>query len=375
MGHVQKRGEGRWRARYRDPVGKERSKSFDTQRDAKAWLRETEQAIATGDWVSPDTETVKWWADKWYETTATRALNTQRAYRSALRRHVLPEFGHLRVDHVDRIAVRGWVAQMSASGLAAPTVRQSLLVLRAVMDAAIDGRGLRSNPTYGVKPPAYQPREMLFLDAVQVDELADAIAAPYRPLILAAAYTGARAGELIALDRDNVGLLRRRIRFTASMGTATGRMGPMKTYKARTVVIPSFLADVLGEHLAHGRKAVFPSPRAERLHWAWFKRTIFTPALEAAPSIPRGLRFHDLRHTAASLAIAAGAHPKTISTMLGHSSIAVTMDRYSHLFDSAADDLADGLDRLRKAAAASPRPEATAQLIDLTTKTASDLVL
>ena len=109
---------------------------------------------------------------------------------------------------------------------------------------AVDAGMIRANPTAGVKPPSYQPREMLFLSPEQIEDLADIIDERFRPLVLTAAYTGARAGELLALDRENVDLLRRRVRFASQISTATARRGPMKSRKARTVVIPPFLADV-----------------------------------------------------------------------------------------------------------------------------------
>jgi integrase len=126
--------------------------------------------------------------------------------------------------------------------------------------------------------------------------------------------------------------------------------GATKTYQRRTVVIPGFLREQLAEHLAtHVGIAedalVFTSPSGEPLRRGNFSRRVWKPALETASL---DLRPHDLRHTCAALLIAEGAHPKAVQAQLGHSSIQVTMDRYGHLFPSAAEELAGRLDAVHR---------------------------
>jgi len=237
MGHVQKRAEGRWRPRYRDPEGNERSRTFATRSDAKAYLREQESDLARGEWVR----------------------------------------------------------ELSDAGLAAPTIKRALLVLRAVLATAIDASGLKSNPAVGVSPPRYQRREMLFLSPTQVDDLANAVG-EHRPL----SYTGARIGEVRALRRDNVDLLRRRIRISEAVTAGGNRtVGPTKTHQARTAPIPAFLVEVLAEHLRHPHERVVPGTRGGQLHYRAWLQNVFRPAVRATPSLPDGLRVHDLRHAAA----------------------------------------------------------------------------
>jgi integrase len=134
--------------------------------------------------------------------------------------------------------------------------------------------------------------------------------------------------------------------------------GPTKNHTTRTVSLPKFLREMLNEHLSShlpggdGPDAlVFPGPLGGPLRHNNFYRRHFKKAVKAAlPADKHGLRFHDLRHTCASLLIAAGAHPKAIQERLGHSSIQITMDRYGHLLPSVDAALVEMLDATHAAA-------------------------
>jgi integrase len=130
--------------------------------------------------------------------------------------------------------------------------------------------------------------------------------------------------------------------------------GPTKTYDRRTVVLPAFVRDQLAQLLSRHRSddleaLVFRSPDGAPLRHSNFRRRVWLPAVRSA-DVPEGLRIHDLRHTCAALLIAEGAHPKAIQEHLGHSSIAVTMDTYGHLFPSQMEELAIQLNDMRAAA-------------------------
>jgi integrase len=125
-------------------------------------------------------------------------------------------------------------------------------------------------------------------------------------------------------------------------------LGPTKTYQRRTVRLPRFLADLLGEHQAVTGPAglAFRDSQGGPLRHSNFYRRRFKPAVESAAvkgTIPKGLRFHDLRHTCVALLVAQGAHPMAIKERLGHSSITVTLDQYGHLMPSIDETLAEGL--------------------------------
>lgn len=133
-----------------------------------------------------------------------------------------------------------------------------------------------------------------------------------------------------------------------------------KTYQVRTIAIPSFLHDLLAEHLAGQADSdtaglVFRSPDGTELRHSNFRKRVWLPALESLghgeyvtingrERFKPNLRIHDLRHTCVALLIARGAHPKAIQSHLGHAPITITMDRYGHLFPDDMDRLAESLD-------------------------------
>jgi integrase len=193
----------------------------------------------------------------------------------------------------------------------------------------------------------------------EVQDLTEQFDDRFKPLISTAAYLELRWSELVALRTEDVVLPARRMRVTHTLVEVNGRFheGPPKTAKGlRSMTIPGFLADAIGEHI--GR---FPSRDGHIFSAAeggairkTFVRREFKPAAKAANLLP--LRVHDLRHTAAGLMIALGAHPKVIQERLGHSSIKVTLDTYGHLFPNLDEALAHGLDELARTSAASTPP-------------------
>jgi integrase len=213
-----------------------------------------------------------------------------------------------------------------------------------------------------VRLPKRIEREMLFLDAAQVEQLADAIGEHYRVLVYFLAYTGLRFGEAVALRVRRLDLLRGRCEVVESATEVGSQLvwGPTKTDERRTVPLPRFLAEQLGEHLV-GRPAdpdalVFTAPQGGPLRERKFLHGQLKPAARRA-GLPESLRAHDLRHTAASLLIRQGASVKAVQRTLGHKSAVMTLDRYGHLWPDELEDLAERLDRARAAAAApSTRP-------------------
>jgi integrase len=370
MGYIEdlkstRQGQGRlrWRVRYRDPAGRERAKSFAHKRDAERFLQHAEADKLRGQWIDPrqGRTTVGELAERWYATTVTLKAKTREDYRSLLHNHILPAFGDRAVASLDTLAVRGWLAGLVSGGLSPSRAKHAYYVLYAVLEAAIQAGALVRNPAAGVRAPRSHSREMHFLSAVEVERLAEAITPPYGTLVRFAAYTGLRAGEIAALRVKRLDLLRGTVRVVESASEVGGRLisGPTKTHAERTVRLPRFLRDELAAYLAdrpHEPDAfLFTAPKGGPLRHNNFYQRFFRSALRAA-GLSEQVRFHDLRHTCATLLIAQGAHPKAIQVHLGHSSIQVTMDRYGHLFPDALEHLADRLDAARTQARTDPEP-------------------
>jgi integrase len=344
----------RWQARFRGPDGRERTRRFDRKGEAEAWLAAQQRAKSTGEWADPRAGRVKFadWTEQWTDLTVDLRPSTRKRQADLLRTHLLPVFGSTPLARIDHLAVRRWVADLNASDLAPNTVRKMYHLLARILHDATDARLIGINPARGVPLPEVHPQEMRFLSPAEVARLAETVPDRYRALTLVAAYGGLRFGELAGLRRHRVEVLPGRVRVEDTCIDVAGRLhwGPPKTKAGRrTVNLPRTVAQVLGEHIGRyshpdPQGLVFTAPEGGPLRCANFRQTVWTPAVREAGLAP--LRLHDLRHTAISLWIAAGAHPKEVSVRAGHSSVAFTLDRYGHLFPDADERLSSRLDAL-----------------------------
>ncbi|HEX6681092.1 MAG TPA: site-specific integrase [Gaiellaceae bacterium] len=357
-------------------------KTFRTKQEAQDWLTSQQAAIMQGEWIDPRKAERPFHelATAWQESWPNRLSPTTAArYRSILDVYLLPTFGQTPIGRMTHEVVQRYVNRLSApgkdgeSGMTPGTVRNVYSVLRNAMNKGVRLGMVRTNPCTNIDLPRSPREEMLFLTPEEVRAVAEAIDPYYRVLVYTAAYTGLRAGELLALRRCDVDLLRGVIHVRRALKDVDGRLefGPTKTHTQRQVSLPAFLRDMLRDHLTQplaGDDAdalVFPSKTGLPLRHNLFYRRHFKRAVTgnpergippALPATKHGLRFHDLRHTCAALSVAAGAHVKLISARLGHSSVQITLDRYAHLFPSVEEALAEQLDALYRA---TPQAEAS----------------
>lgn len=228
--------------------------------------------------------------------------------------------------------------------------RSAHLVLRAILDRAVEDGAIAANLARRVPLPRVPHREHhRYLTAEQVQELASALG-PQGDVVTLLAYTGLRWGELVGLRVEDVDLTRRRLRVVRSVTPVAGKPieGPPKSRAGRrTVPIAGPAARVLSARLA-GRDGMVPavtSPSGGMLSVTnWRQQTKWNVTLKGLGL--DGLRPHDLRHTYASLARSAGADLKLLQATMGHSSITVTAHTYADLYDNELDAVADALDRL-----------------------------
>ncbi len=350
MASIEKRtrdGKVTWQARWRDPSDAQRKRTFPRRVDAERFLTGVDHSQLIGSYVDPARSrmTVGEWAAPWLAGRANLKRKTIASYESLLRTRVLPTWETVQLVQVTHVGVVAWVAAMRADGLSASRVRQSYHVLTAMLDEAVRDNRLPRNPAAGVTLPKLPTTEQRFLTHAEVAALADA-AGPYRLLVLVLAYCGLRWGEAAALRSRRVDLMRRRLTIREAVADVNGRLSfdTPKYHQHRSVPIPRFLADELASHIAGkgGDELVFTSPRGTVLREQNFRRRYFDrAAVEAGVD---GLTPHELRHTAASLAVSAGANVKAVQRMLGHKSAAMTLDVYSGLFDDDLDGVAEQLD-------------------------------
>lgn len=239
-----------------------------------------------------------------------------------------------------------WVADLSATGQAPSSVRQIYRALSLMLDQAVlDGR-LGRNPAQGVKLPHVRRGEPVFLSAEQVGRLVDAAGSNGLSFHVLA-LTGLRFGELAGLRVKRLDVARRRLVIAEGLSEVGGRVvwSSPKAHRTRSVPVPrSLMPDLID--LCAGKAPddpLFTSPNGGPLR-LMNSRRVFDPACRAAGV--SGATPHDLRHTAASLAISAGANVKAVQRMLGHASAAMTLDVYAGLFSDDMDDVADRMDSL-----------------------------
>lgn len=355
-----------WRARYRTPDGRSRSKTFGRKVDAERHLAEVEHSKMAGAFADPvlGRRTFGSWWEAWRATRVDLRPSTLARDESYARNHILPKLGTVPLAAIDRTMLRSWVAELTGTGLAPATVVKAVQLTSKALAAAADERLIARNPAERLALPRVEVDEMRFLDPAGVATLAESIDPRYRLWALTAAYSGLRFGELAGLRRGRVDLMRRRLDVVEIVVEVRGHhfFGPPKTRAGRrSVPIPAFLADELAAWTA-GMDAdafVFPAPGGGPLRASAHRTRVWLPAVEAAGLTP--LRRHDLRHTAVALWIAAGASAKEIAVWAGHASVATVLDRYGHLLPGQEDRVTDALEVMFQAATPAP----TAAVVDL----------
>jgi integrase len=357
MAHIQDRGRkvpaaSRYRARYRAPDGRERSKCFARKIDAERFLSTVESSKLRGDWIDPSLgkTQLEEWANVWIDSVCgTLKPKTVDGYKSLLRSRIIPTFGDHPLASVLPSEVQAWVSAMDAEGLSASRIHEAWVVLSQILDAAVrDGRVAR-NSARGVKLPRQHRQEAEYFEPNQIERIAKSMPEPYDLLVRVLGTLGLRFGEAAALRRRDVDQLRRRLRVEGSLAEIRGRItaGSTKSHQTRSVPLPSSLAKALGDHLddragTDPDDLVFTGPKGAPLRYSAFYHRLWQPALRSLGLPAAGV--HVTRHSAAAAMISAGATPKALQTVMGHASAAFTLTVYGHLFDSDLDALADRLD-------------------------------
>jgi integrase len=350
-----KLGETRYRVRYRTPDRRQTDRrGFRTKREAEQFAATVEVAKMRGEYVPPSLGriTVGELGPSWLERQQGHMKPSGfRSYESSWRVHVQPLWGRTRVSEIRFTAVQAWVSQL-ATKRGPVVVQTAYSVLARILDDAVQDRLLASNPARGVNLPKRPPRRNVYLTASQLNKLADE-SGRYRSLVLLLGVGGLRWGEAAALRIADVDFLHRRIelhRNAVQVGTKVV-VGTLKSNENRTVVLPKFVIDALAETAkGKGRDDLFwPSALGGYMGPPASKESWLSGAVERCrksdPTFPR-VTAHALRHTAASLAISAGANPKVVQRMLGHASAAMTLDVYADLFDSDLTSVAESVGKM-----------------------------
>lgn len=365
MASIRKRPDGRWRARYRDAHGVEHAKHTTRKVDAQRWLDEQTAAIVTGQFVDPRAGRVTFrvFAEQW-RAAAPHGPGMRDKVRRTLERHVYPVLGDQPMSTIRPSAVQAWVTGLT---LGPATAKVALGHVSAVFRAAVRDRVVASNPADGVRPPAARRPDVWIPELAAVEVLRAALPARYRAVVDLVIGSGLRQGEVFGLEVEAVDFLRGRAvevrRQLISLSPNPLYLALPKTAEsARTVPLARPTLDALSAHLAGYPAAVVqigdradrqaPVERAARLVFTTERGRavsrsmwshIWRPAARAA-GFPERAGLHALRHFYASALIRHGESVKVVQRRLGHSSAAVTLDVYAHLWPDSDDRTRDAVE-------------------------------
>jgi integrase len=218
MGYVQKRS-GRYRARYRDPLGRMTSKTFARKADAERFLNEMQVDLARGAWIDPRGADVALaeWVEEFLSLARRLSPSTQETYERDLRRYIVPRFGAYRLGRLPADEIENWLNDEIAAGIAPSSVHRHYRTLRRVLKVAVDKEKVARNPCDRVEPPRVPQREMVYLSWEQVVDLAEAHSERFRALIYLAVDSGMRWSELVGLRRARLDLRARKVPVTEQL--------------------------------------------------------------------------------------------------------------------------------------------------------------
>ncbi|MER5468047.1 tyrosine-type recombinase/integrase [Streptomyces sp. NPDC002685] len=355
---------GRWRVRWYGPDGKPKAKTFQKLPQAEAEVHAITARLDKGSYRDPKSgkAAVKIVAEEWFSSKRKIGRTTRHDYRELLDNYVIPKWGDWQVAAIQWEDVSAWLTELctkpgkSGRILGPQRVIKTYRVFSMVMKHAVFSKRISTSPCHDHDLPRPDDEdEHVYLTYDQLERLALA-AGEYRLLVLTLGYCGIRWAEASAIKVGRLLVPKRRIRIVQNYTDVKGELalGPVKNHEKRSVPLPRSFADELGT-LARPRRAddlLFAAPEGGPLRYANFRARVFDPAVREAGLDGMGVTPHKLRHTAASLAIAAGADVKVIQTMLGHKDAAMTLNVYGHLFPDRLDEVADALDAGRMVALA-----------------------
>ena len=347
MASIRKLASGKYLYRWRAD-GKQPSKTFDRRIDAERFARQIEASKDRGEYIDPQGAriTLSEWVNQWHAGRLNLRPSTQARDAIYIDRYINGHLGQKQLRHTTPQVIRAWVATLNET-YAPATTRKAFQLLSASLKQAVTDRVIATNPATGTPLPQTSTPTHRYLELAEVHQLAASVPERFRALVYTGALAGLRPGELSALQPSNVDLAKQRLTVTHTAVEISGHLsyGEPKTKAARrTIAIGGQLTDILGDHLntygdnvshihipnplsATSLRTVFTAPDGDPLRLNNFRRRIWRPAVQGSVGEP--MRVHDLRHTAAALAIAQDVHPRVLQERLGHRDIQTMVRTWS----------------------------------------------
>ena len=340
-GNIARRPHGKWRARYRDETGHERTRHFDRKVDAQQWLDQVAAAIVTGTYADPKAGQITF-AAFFGEWSARQVWAPGTVLAMSLAARSVP-FGDKPIRQIRRSEVEVWIKSMDAAGLAPGTIKTRYVNVRSVFRAAVRDRVIGTDPTDTVRLPRRRradaamsmptPEEVGLLITAAEDEM--------RTFIALCAFAGLRLGEAAAVQLNDVNFVRKTLNVTRQVQRITGGAIDVRAPKygsERVVQLADGLIDLLAQHVADvgtvgNAQWLFgegDDPPHQNTVSYWWRKTLQAAGLS-------GIKLYDLRHFYASGLIAAGCDVVTVQRSLGHAKATTTLNTYAHLWPTAED--------------------------------------
>lgn len=340
MGHIVGTPEGRFRANWRDPTGRQRARTFTTKKEARAYLAQIDVDLSRGSYVDPRAGRVLFrvHAELWLAGRNFEATTTERTA-SIVRAHLLPRWGTWPLAKIDHMAVQAWVGDLGRK-LAPRTVAKILGTFTMVMRSAVRARLIPFNPCDGVevpRPPDAKATGITITRPEFYSALLPAVPVEHRAQVAVAGMTGLRWGEIAGLLWTEVDLTVGELLVARTVIEVSGRLEdkpyPKSRAGRRTIPLPPVMASLLRAHRLRSKPNEAGRVFAVRTGAAWrranFRRQVWAPAL-AASGLPTSMRFHDLRHCYATWLVSDGVPINEVQRLLGHEQASTTLDRYTH---------------------------------------------
>ena len=338
---------------------KQKTRHFDKKRDAEQWLTKINNAINEGVYIQPSARPLGEWVSEWLHTYGKIDIrdSTLATYETYIKNHIKPGIGHIPLKKLTPHAIQEFYNDLD---LAPASVKYVHSILRKALEKAVALEHLRSNPADGDKVSVpkknNEKNELQYWNKKQTKKFLESAKEHTNPiyatLFYLAVWTGMRRGELIGLRWQDINFVKSELYVRQSItrdpqGTYHIN-GPKSNTSKRKIDLDQWTLTKLKQHQDYMENLqadlgdafeqsdlVFTSTVGKRINVSNLRRA-FNNVIDHA-NIPK-IRFHDLRHTHASMLLQDGAHPKVVQERLGHSSIQITMDIYSHLMPTMQAD-------------------------------------
>ena len=363
-GSIYKRKDGRWVASIVLENNKRKSIYCKTQQEAMKAVREVNQQKDQGMLLTGEDQTLNNFLTTWLQDVAKHnvRVRTYERYRELITLHIIPVLGKTKLQKLMPQQLQSLYNQKLEEGYAPQTVKHIHRVLHKALNDALKWQLVIRNVSNAVSPPRVPKKEMRVLSGEQAQQFLEVSQGdPFETLYVLALTTGMRQGELLGLKWEDIdlaiGILQVKRTVTRLVGKGFTVSEPKTTQSRRRIHLTKLAIEALKQHRIRQREArLAAGPEWQDQGWV-FCNTIGSP-VEVGNMIRRSfrpilvkaelpiIRFHDLRHSAASLLLLLGVHAKVVQELLGHSQISVTLDTYSHVLPSMQEEAMNRLDTL-----------------------------